>query len=159
MSGPETGPPRWMGACLSQGASPTCFQSTCTVLPVGRLITRPKAPLSLCSTSSSTVRTKLGSINCGEASNSWPSSDSIFESPKLNHVTGGLGRGEETGQFLFLPKANSAILLGMSAKPLRLFFCAGEPSGDLHAANLIQRLRERCPAMEAVGYRRPPNAC
>ena len=40
-------------------------------------------------------------------------------------------------------------------KPLSLFFCAGEPSGDLHAANLILRLRERCPALEAVGYGGP----
>ena len=43
----------------------------------------------------------------------------------------------------------------MSSKPLRLFFCAGEPSGDLHAANLIRRLRERCPSLEAVGYGGP----
>ena len=43
----------------------------------------------------------------------------------------------------------------MSSKQLRLFFCAGEPSGDLHAANLIRRLRERCPSLEAVGYGGP----
>jgi lipid-A-disaccharide synthase len=43
----------------------------------------------------------------------------------------------------------------MSAKPLRLFFCAGEPSGDLHAANLIRRLRECSPGLEAVGYGGP----
>jgi len=43
----------------------------------------------------------------------------------------------------------------MSSKPLKLFFCAGEPSGDLHAANLIRRLRERSPALEAVGYGGP----
>jgi lipid-A-disaccharide synthase len=43
----------------------------------------------------------------------------------------------------------------MSSKPLRLFFCAGEPSGDLHAANLIRRLRQCAPELEAVGYGGP----
>jgi lipid-A-disaccharide synthase len=43
----------------------------------------------------------------------------------------------------------------LSAKPPRLFFCAGEPRGDLHAANLIRRLRERAPDLEAVGYGGP----
>jgi lipid-A-disaccharide synthase len=43
----------------------------------------------------------------------------------------------------------------MSTKPIRLFFCAGEPSGDLHAANLILQLRQRYPALEAVGYGGP----
>jgi lipid-A-disaccharide synthase len=43
----------------------------------------------------------------------------------------------------------------MSSRALRLFFCAGEPSGDLHAANLICRLRQRCPDLEAVGYGGP----
>ena len=43
----------------------------------------------------------------------------------------------------------------MSAPLLRLFFCAGEPSGDLHAANLIRQLQERCPRFEAVGYGGP----
>ncbi len=46
----------------------------------------------------------------------------------------------------------------MATKPLRLFFCAGEPSGDLHAANLIRRLRERSPGLEAVGYGGPQMA-
>ncbi len=43
----------------------------------------------------------------------------------------------------------------MSSPPLRLFFCAGEPSGDLHAANLIRQLQERCERFEAVGYGGP----
>lgn len=43
----------------------------------------------------------------------------------------------------------------MSAPVLRLFFCAGEPSGDLHAANLIRQLQERCRRFEAVGYGGP----
>ena len=43
----------------------------------------------------------------------------------------------------------------MSSPVLRLFFCAGEPSGDLHAANLIRQLQERCQPFEAVGYGGP----
>jgi len=41
------------------------------------------------------------------------------------------------------------------AKPLRIFFSAGEPSGDLHGANLIRQLQERCPRLEAMGYGGP----
>jgi lipid-A-disaccharide synthase len=43
----------------------------------------------------------------------------------------------------------------MSSPALRLFFCAGEPSGDLHAANLICQLRQRYAPFEAVGYGGP----
>jgi len=42
-----------------------------------------------------------------------------------------------------------------SHKPLRIFFSAGEPSGDLHGANLIRQLRGRCVRVEAVGYGGP----
>lgn len=35
---------------------------------------------------------------------------------------------------------------------MRIFFSAGEPSGDLHGANLIGQLRAACPSLEAVGY-------
>jgi len=38
---------------------------------------------------------------------------------------------------------------------MRIFFSAGEPSGDLHGANLIRELRQRNPAIEAVGYGGP----
>jgi len=41
------------------------------------------------------------------------------------------------------------------ARPIRIFFSAGEPSGDMHAANLIRQLRQRCPNLEAVGYGGP----
>jgi lipid-A-disaccharide synthase len=43
----------------------------------------------------------------------------------------------------------------MSFEPLRIFFCAGEPSGDLHAANLIHQLRRQCERFQAVGYGGP----
>ncbi len=43
----------------------------------------------------------------------------------------------------------------MSGKPLRIFFSAGEPSGDVHGANLIAQLRQREPRLEAVGYGGP----
>lgn len=38
---------------------------------------------------------------------------------------------------------------------MRIFISAGEPSGDLHGANLIQALRERVPEAEFVGYGGP----
>ena len=43
-------------------------------------------------------------------------------------------------------------------KPLTIFFSAGEPSGDLHGANLIRQLQARCPDFEAVGYGGPKMA-
>jgi lipid-A-disaccharide synthase len=47
----------------------------------------------------------------------------------------------------------------MSAtKPLTIFFSVGEPSGDLHGANLIRQLRERCPDVKIVGYGGPQMA-
>jgi lipid A disaccharide synthetase len=45
-----------------------------------------------------------------------------------------------------------------SQRPLRIFFSAGEPSGDLHGANLIRRLKEIGPGVEAVGYGGPEMA-
>jgi len=41
---------------------------------------------------------------------------------------------------------------------MKIFFSAGEPSGDLHAANLIRALRERSPDIECVGYGGPEMA-
>ncbi len=38
---------------------------------------------------------------------------------------------------------------------MRIFFSAGEPSGDEHAAELIRELRQRIPTLEAVGYGGP----
>ncbi len=35
---------------------------------------------------------------------------------------------------------------------MRLFLCAGEPSGDLHGANLVATLRRLRPDVECVGY-------
>ena len=43
-------------------------------------------------------------------------------------------------------------------RPLTIFFSAGEPSGDLHGANLIRQLRSRCDRFEAVGYGGPEMA-
>jgi lipid-A-disaccharide synthase len=36
--------------------------------------------------------------------------------------------------------------------PMRIFLCAGEPSGDLHGASLIHSLRSLRPDLEFVGY-------
>ena len=38
---------------------------------------------------------------------------------------------------------------------MRFFISAGEPSGDLHGANLIEALRARVPGAEFVGYGGP----
>jgi lipid-A-disaccharide synthase len=46
----------------------------------------------------------------------------------------------------------------MEQRPIRIFFSAGEPSGDLHAANLIRELAARCPGFLAEGYGGPQMA-
>jgi lipid-A-disaccharide synthase len=38
---------------------------------------------------------------------------------------------------------------------MKIFFSAGEPSGDLHGANLIRQLRAKRPDLECVGYGGP----
>jgi lipid-A-disaccharide synthase len=35
---------------------------------------------------------------------------------------------------------------------MRIFLCAGEPSGDVHGANLVRQLRRLNPAVECVGF-------
>ncbi len=35
---------------------------------------------------------------------------------------------------------------------MRIFLCAGEPSGDIHGANLIRQLRQLNPEVECVGF-------
>ena len=42
-----------------------------------------------------------------------------------------------------------------SQKRLRIFFSAGEPSGDQHGADLIRQLGQRYDSLEAVGYGGP----
>src|SRR4051812_17440286 len=44
---------------------------------------------------------------------------------------------------------------GSETRPMRIFISAGEPSGDLHAANLMLALRERLPDAEFIGYGGP----
>jgi lipid-A-disaccharide synthase len=41
---------------------------------------------------------------------------------------------------------------------LRIFFSVGEPSGDLHGANLIRALQSRYPGVQCVGYGGPQMA-
>ena len=38
---------------------------------------------------------------------------------------------------------------------MRIFISAGEPSGDLHAANLVRAIRRRVPDAEFVGFGGP----
>jgi lipid-A-disaccharide synthase len=35
---------------------------------------------------------------------------------------------------------------------MRIFLCAGEPSGDIHGANMVRALRERHPNIDCVGF-------
>jgi len=41
------------------------------------------------------------------------------------------------------------------SRPLRIFFSAGEPSGDQHAAGLIRALQAECADLETMGYGGP----
>ena len=41
---------------------------------------------------------------------------------------------------------------------MKIFFSVGEPSGDLHGANLIKELRQQNPGIECVGYGGPKMA-
>lgn len=45
-----------------------------------------------------------------------------------------------------------------TSKPYTIFFSVGEPSGDLHGANLIRQLQSRCPNLQAIGYGGPKMA-
>ncbi|MBX7071891.1 MAG: lipid-A-disaccharide synthase [Pirellulales bacterium] len=45
-----------------------------------------------------------------------------------------------------------------SLKPVRIFFSAGEPSGDLHAANLMRAIRRHQPNCQFMGYGGPKMA-
>jgi lipid-A-disaccharide synthase len=44
------------------------------------------------------------------------------------------------------------------SRRLRIFFSVGEPSGDVHGANLIRQLQRRQPQIETVGYGGPAMA-
>ena len=46
-------------------------------------------------------------------------------------------------------------MLTMSTKPATIFFSVGEPSGDLHGANLIAMLLQQRPGLRAVGFGGP----
>ena len=41
---------------------------------------------------------------------------------------------------------------------MRIFFSVGEPSGDLHASNLIRHLKQRSSDVECVGFGGPKMA-
>ena len=45
-----------------------------------------------------------------------------------------------------------------ASKPLTIFVSVGEPSGELHGANLIRKLQARQPGLVAVGYGGPKMA-
>ena len=43
----------------------------------------------------------------------------------------------------------------MADRPLTIFFSAGEPSGDLHGANLIHAMQKQQGNFRAIGYGGP----
>jgi len=46
-------------------------------------------------------------------------------------------------------------MTGQRTETIRIFFSAGEPSGDIHGSNLIRQLQAQCPQVEAVGFGGP----
>src|SRR6185312_7222135 len=42
--------------------------------------------------------------------------------------------------------------LARGRKPMRIFVSAGEPSGDIHGANLIRALQRQRPGLDIVGF-------
>ncbi len=55
------------------------------------------------------------------------------------------------GEMIFVGPATFGIL----RPTMKIFFSVGEPSGDLHGANLIRAIRERAPDAQFVGYGGP----
>src|SRR5260370_42480559 len=51
------------------------------------------------------------------------------------------------GKFFFRIRATNH-----GKRIMRIFLCAGEPSGDVHGANLVRALQERHPGLECVGF-------
>jgi lipid-A-disaccharide synthase len=56
------------------------------------------------------------------------------------------------------PDAGRQFRVDSAPPRLRIFFSAGEPSGDLHGANLIRAIRQVAPHAEFVGYGGPKMA-
>ncbi len=56
---------------------------------------------------------------------------------------------------LFCDTLRPLLLSGLDALRMRIFFSVGEPSGDLHGANLIRELHVHNPDLECVGYGGP----
>ena len=50
------------------------------------------------------------------------------------------------------PRTSPRREQGSEAPIMRIFISAGEPSGDLHGANLIRALRQQQPGIECVGF-------
>src|SRR6266536_989204 len=71
-----TGPPRQTCSTSATSGS-SCGTTSATAAGEGRFRTSPAAPSSVCSVTRTTVRRKFGSMSDGEASSSWPRSESM----------------------------------------------------------------------------------
>src|SRR4051794_31388783 len=72
--------------------------------------------------------------------------------------TGRIGRMGRHRKSRLQPRPSPGIfplppfLAARQGKAMRLFLSAGEPSGDLHGANLVRELRRRRPGIEVFGF-------
>src|SRR4051812_35755418 len=57
-----------------------------------------------------------------------------------------------SGKQLITHDSSLITFLGKDATLMRIFLSAGEPSGDLHAANLLRALRTIDPSVTAAGF-------
>lgn len=78
--------------------------------------------------------------------------------PLVRRTNGMLTLEREQGTCPTPRQSRGPNILIIEQAPMKIFFSAGEPSGDLHGANLIRQLRARFGHIEAVGYGGPKMA-
>jgi lipid-A-disaccharide synthase len=76
----------------------------------------------------------------------------------LPGITNGISPVDYTRDCPFSNFSNLGYLAPKGCTSMKVFFSVGEPSGDLHGANLIKELRQQNPGIECVGYGGPKMA-